>query len=77
MEHPRWGPIMCVQNYLDVKAGDEILTYYAYVKGDPPEYFPWYFEAEEKLEEEERRLEDLEEKKTKKKKKRKKSSKKK
>ncbi len=57
MEHPRWGPIRCVESLRPIKSGEEIFTYYGYETidplGDPPEDYPWYFEALKALEEEE------------------------
>ena len=57
MEHPRWGPIRCVESLRPIKSGEEIFTYYGYETidppGHPPEDYPWYFEALKALEEEE------------------------
>lgn len=54
MEHPRWGTIMSVLTYEDLKAGDELFTYYGYKTAVFPGDFPWYFEAKRLLEREER-----------------------
>ena len=60
MEHPRWGMIQTVTPTRDIKAGEELFTYYGYgrQKGgqDFPEDFPWYWEAKQSIEKEERLL---------------------
>ena len=78
MEHPRWGMIQTVTPLRDIKAGEELFTFYGYgwPEGGPdfPEDFPWYWEAKNSVDREERLLQKKKEKKkVEKKKKRKKS----
>ena len=46
----------------DMKAGEELFTFYGYGKNDFPADFPWYFEAKLALEREERIAKEAEEK---------------
>lgn len=58
---------MSVRTYTDLKAGDEIFTYYGYKGATFPGDFPWYFEAKALIEREERlKQEELAKTKTKK-----------
>ena len=55
MEHPRWGAIQGVVTTKNVKAGDELFTYYGYGECDTiPSDFPWYWELKRQIEKEER-----------------------
>ena len=54
MEHPRWGLILTVTPYKDIKAGEEILCYYQYQKAKFPIDYPWYWDQKMALEKEER-----------------------
>ena len=58
MEHPRWGLIQSVTAMRDLKAGEELFTFYGYGKNDFPADFPWYFEAKLALEREERLIKE-------------------
>ena len=62
MEHPRWGLISSVTTMRDMKAGEELFTFYGYGQNDFPADFPWYFEAKLALEREERIVKEAEEK---------------
>ena len=53
-EHPRWGMIQSVTPTRDIKAGEELFTYYGYGIGEFPSDFPWYFETKLAIEREER-----------------------
>lgn len=59
---------MSVIPFKEIKAGEELFTFYGYTEGEFPIDFPWYFETKRKIEQEER-LAGLEEKKKKQKKK--------
>ena len=79
MEHPRWGMIQTVTPLRDLKAGEELFTFYGYgwPEGGPdfPEDFPWYWEAKNSIDRAERLLQNKKgKKKVEKKKKRKKSA---
>ena len=79
MEHPRWGMIQTVTPLRDLKAGEELFTYYGYgwPEGGPnfPEDFPWYWDAKNSIDREERLLQNKKgKKKVEKKKKRRKSA---
>lgn len=50
MEHPRWGSIVCVASIKPIKTGQEIFTNYGYLKNEPPDDVPWYFEMKERFE---------------------------
>jgi hypothetical protein len=55
MEHPRWGAIQGVILTKNVKAGEELFTFYGYKHGFPmPSDFPWYWELKRQVEKEER-----------------------
>lgn len=58
IEHPRWGHIQSVTLLQDLKAGDELFTYYGYERGGgKPEFpadFPWYYETKMSLDREDR-----------------------
>ena len=54
MEHPRWGIIQSVTPNRDIKAGEEIFTFYGYKGSDFPEDFLWYWEAKRLINREER-----------------------
>ena len=62
MEHPRWGLISSVTTLRDMKAGEELFTFYGYGQNDFPADFPWYFEAKLALEREERIAKEAQEK---------------
>ena len=53
-EHPRWGMIQSVTPTRDIKAGEELFTYYGYGINEFPSDFPWYFETKLAIEREER-----------------------
>ncbi len=53
-EHPRYGLIQTVTPVRDLKAGDELFTYYGYGPNEFPADFLWYHEAKLKIEREER-----------------------
>ena len=42
-EHPRWGLIQSVTPTKNIKAGEELFTYYGYGASEFPNDFPWYF----------------------------------
>ena len=54
IEHPRWGLIQSVTAMRDLKAGEELFTYYGYGKNDFPSDFLWYHEAKLAIDREER-----------------------
>ena len=54
MEHPRWGAVQGVVTTKEVKAGEELFTYYGYVKSNMPSDFPWYWELKRQVEKEKR-----------------------
>ena len=55
MEHPRWGATQGVKLTKNVKAGEELFTFYGYGPGHPiPGDFPWYWELKRQVEKEER-----------------------
>ena len=54
MEHPRWGMIQTVTVRRNIKAGEELFTYYGYGPNVFPEDFEWYWEAKKLLKREER-----------------------
>ena len=55
MEHPRWGATQGVKLTKDVKAGEELFTFYGYGSGfEVPSDFPWYWELKRQVEKEER-----------------------
>ena len=76
-EHPRWGLIQSVTPFVDMKAGEELFTFYGYgIKAKFPADFPWYWEAKMKIDREERlQKEALEKQKAEKKKNKKNKSK--
>ena len=54
-EHPRWGLIQSVTPFVDMKAGEELFTFYGYgIKAKFPADFPWYWEAKMIIDREER-----------------------
>jgi len=53
-EHPRWGLIQSVTPTRNIKAGEELFTYYGYGASEFPNDFPWYFETKLAVEREER-----------------------
>ncbi len=54
VEHPRWGLIQSVTSNKAIKKGDEVFTFYGYVKNSFPHDFPWYWKAKERIEQEEK-----------------------
>ena len=54
IEHPRWGATQSVTTKYDIKAGQELFTYYGYGVYPPPNDFPWYWELKMKIEKQER-----------------------
>ena len=54
IEHPRWGATQSVTTKLDIKAGQELFTYYGYGVGTLPSDFPWYWDLKMKTEKQER-----------------------
>ena len=54
LEHPRWGLIQSVTAMHDLRAGDELFTFYGYKPGDFPEDFPWYWETKLAIDKEDR-----------------------
>ena len=57
IEHPRWGLIQSVTATKDLKAGDELFTFYGYKPdGSFPEDFPWYWETKMAIDKEDREL---------------------
>ena len=66
IEHPRWGATQGVITSHDVKAGDELFTYYGYGVFPMPADFPWYWELKmtteknERLEAQKARAQNLE-----------------
>ena len=53
-EHPRFGIMQTVTPMYDLKAGDELFTYYGYGVSDFPADFLWYHETKQQIEREER-----------------------
>jgi hypothetical protein len=56
VEHPRWGLIQSVTALKDIKAGQEVFTYYGYgsYPSKFPADFPWYFDTKAAVERDER-----------------------
>ena len=53
IEHPRWGICQSVTTHRDIKAGEELFSYYGYRgQSDFPQDFPWYFEEKMKFDRE-------------------------
>ena len=51
IEHPRWGATQGVRLTKNVKAGEEIFTFYGYEHGYAiPSDFPWYWELKRQVE---------------------------
>ena len=63
----RYGVIQSVTPTRDIKAGEELFTYYGYKGSEFPADFLWYHEAEKLLEREERLAKEAEAKAAKKK----------
>ena len=54
IEHPRWGATQSVTTKHDIKAGQELFTYYGYGVSPMPSDFPWYWDLKMKTEKQER-----------------------
>ena len=52
IEHPRWGVIQGVGTMKPIKADEEIFTFYDYKEDSFPADYPWYHEAQRRINEE-------------------------